>query len=298
MDSEQMIRRICDLDIILANIQDRLDKIDASYEDLREKSVQKQDFERNNVNLLSLMPHNNANLNKNLQEIDHNIDLLKNNSLTYKQQIDALFERNFKHNARLDKIDASLVFSLDKHTQNDQKLNKVDLSLAELRKLTQNLNECQDVISNQVNGLQEIVEFHKSRLKISTENLGGLKLSHQLQNLETKEVLENVKSDISQMKDNLNSFNDALSAYNQSNLKMMDDKIASIPKVEIPPQVDIKSAVSQEFNSLCEKLDSIKLDLENSSLRYNNNEIQTRVFEKKLENLTLQLKKIEITQSS
>ncbi len=298
MDNEQISTRISDQDLILKDIKEKMIILSGNYEDLREKVAQKQQLDADMVVFSNQMKQNSEFVKKSILDFQKRIDLLDREFMVCRNHLDGHSEKMHKLDIRMSNIEDLINESQYRHQRNENRT--YDLEQSKL----------------------ELMEFKKNQIIYNNENfknIGDLSFLNKKQDLKIQEHEDNLKKQLYQVNEidkwgsehwsniiylvkglqEIKKEMDSFVRTHQESLsetdKRIDEKISKIPKVEIPPQIDVKSAVSQEFNALSSKLNDIKLDLENAALRYNNNEVQTKVFEKKLENLSLQLKKYEIT---
>lgn len=183
-------------------------------------------------------------------------------------------------------------------------INKLELSISNavnsINEATISKKEfysCHDHSNQKIIDCQVKTQQHSDKFEATNNALSDLK--NKL--AEKQQYFDAIFQDINALKTNFSDMDIFLSSFTNSNMekqlsfenlikqfvqKKCDEIVAKIP-LAAPPQKD----VSQE---ILHKLDLVSLDGSNAVLKANNSEKKIMVLEKKIENLSLELKKIEL----
>lgn len=295
MDQEQMIRRICDQDNVIGALQQKLVQLSADSADLREKISQKQEFDADMLAFSNQMRQNNEFVKNSILDFQRRIDLLDRESSVNRTHIDGHSQRMHHQESKMDNVLDLMKETEDRHARHEKRTSDIEQKNQEFKKLLNDYNSYQAQVYSTQMEIRQAVISHDSKIKEYDGNYKTLSYRLEVWDRENRVANESLKGELKQLRSIqdlwFKAFEEGFSKVN----KTIDDKIDAIPKVELPPQVDVNAIVKESFNDMNSKLNDIKMDLENSSLKFSNNEMQTKVFEKKLENLSLLLKKYEIT---
>lgn len=126
-----------------------------------------------------------------------------------------------------------------------------------------------DSISQKLNKVNDVTEDHQKRLENLENNFITLKSSQE--------------NKISFLQDHFNASLNALKKEIQNSLLKMQTDLTVSP-----------ASVYEQNNNLVRKLESASLDGTNAMLKVNNMDLAIRIVEKKIENLSILIKKLEL----
>jgi len=294
MELEEVQKRISNLDLANKELREKLQALADQFNHLSKQSITKAEFHDKRLSFDSSVSQNNENIQKNFLDIQEKLTNIKNEMASYK----VYFDTHQRKLASQDIKSQELKHELDSQRQHQLahqiKLNSIDQLNFKSDNLSNDHHSFKNEISRALDELRLILNKSDSRLK-PLENL--------IQDHESKISSNKVsQDDVNSLRKSINILSDSHQSLEASSKKSLEDmviqlqsKIDKIPIIELPKPVDFNGIVQASHKNLSDKLHAISMDLENSQLRSNNNDLQIKQFEKKLENIYLLLKKHEIT---
>lgn len=286
------IQRIEELESLIPALVERIqqyDKVLDGFKD-QEKLVSAQDFS--------------------VKELSASVDVLSEKMKAFKLALDSCLSR---FDSTRNKLEDSLdIFSgkielfqdqmADQSENVSEVLNEMGSRLYEILKAyvkLDDLNPYTESFSRQIDQLQNKNDFLVSNSKYLSESLNELNAWKN----ENQQVKESTQLNLS----NLQKFLSASKKDQELGLKniysVIEDQKATLEKFIIKNMEDVKSYIDSNPASLeyirkefDNKLELIKLDSENSSQKSTNNDKQIKILEKKIENVLLKVRSLEISQ--
>ena len=294
MEQEELQRRVCDLEIICKDIQDKLQSVINHSNNLEKLALTKAEFHDKRMSFDASIVQDREALQKNFSDIQDKLVNLKNEMASYNVYFDSHHKKIINQENKSQALQHECDSLKQQQLSHQIKLSSID----QLNFKIDNISHDHHSVKNEVARVLEDIKSNLNKLDIRLKPSESLVQLHD-NKISSLEVLSRHVSDLRSSLDSLSQSHKNLEGSSQKSLEdvvnQLQSKIDRIPIIELPKPVDVNGIVQASYKDLADKLQAIAMDIENSQLRSNNNDMQIKQFEKKLENIYLLLKKHEIT---
>jgi len=299
MDQEQMIKKMCDQDLQLIALESKYGEICSKYDDLREKTVQKQEF-------LTLWEEFNYKLSKDFEAVRNDILLLKQENKNLIQKLENLQIEHCSHlnihddeinkqKCHVEQLGKDINLSLIKDTYHTKDIEILNAKIANCEKISPDYAEFK----------QKLINYMKEASFIDLQNENGIgdlynifnenKASNNSHFASIQDLDKVYSKKLSLLEERFESQRlDNLSQLSSLSIQM-NEKIDKLPKAKDQVIPDVKPIIENLSANYQKKIEEMTLDVSNAKTKSDVNEMQLKLVDKKLENIYLLLKKQDLT---